>query len=354
MPSPRSPPSAAARTRSSEDSAEGVRPLGIPGLRAAGLRLPGRSSYGARALRFIRDLYEAIIDDNVFSGAAALGFYLTLAIFPAMILLMSVIPYLPIAKVDEAIMDLLGQALPPEAFDLVANVVAEVTREQRGGLLSFGVLATLWAVSTGMYAIMQYLNITYHVKEARSFVRGRATALVLSLLFGVLVLGAFSLIVIGGIVEDWLGNRLDFPRLLLTVFAVFRWIVIVLALLLGVAVIYYYGPNVEQKFRFITPGSVFGVLMLIAASLGFSFYTRNFGDYDATYGSIGAVIVLMLWLYITGLVILIGSEINALLEHYSREGKQKGEKREGEHRHDPAAQPSDDGVSPPAVPPPLV
>jgi membrane protein len=303
------------------------------------MKLPVGSSHGASAMQFIRDLYQSINDDNVFNGAAALGFYLTLAIFPAMILLMSVIPYLPIAEVDKAIMDLLGQALPPEAFGMVEKVVAEVTRERRGGLLSFGVLATLWAVSTGMYAIMQQLNITYHVKEGRSMIRGRATALALSLLFGVLVLGAFSLVVIGGIIEDWMGNRLGFSDLLLTVFAAFRWLVIVLALLLGFAVIYYYGPNVEQKFRFITPGSVFGVVLLVAASLIFSFYTRNFGDYDATYGSIGAVIVLMLWLYIAGLVILVGSEINALLEHYSASGKQKGEKREGEKRGAPGAQP---------------
>jgi membrane protein len=287
---------------------------------------------GLSAKQFMRELYRSINDDNVFNGAAALGFYLTLAIFPAMILLMSVIPYLPIADVDKAIMDLLGQALPPEAFGMVEKVVAEVTRERRGGLLSFGVLATLWAVSTGMYAIMQQLNITYDVKEARSVIRGRATALALSLLFGVLVLGAFSLVVIGGIIEDWMGNHFGFSALLLTVFAVFRWVIIVLALLLGFAVIYYYGPNVEQKFRFITPGSVFGFVLLVAASLVFSFYTRNFGNYDATYGSIGAMIVLMLWLYIAGLVILVGSEINALLEHYSPEGKRKGEKKEGERR----------------------
>ena len=169
-------------------------------------------------------------------------------------------------------------------------------------------------------------------------IRGRATALALSLLFGVLVLGAFSLVVIGGMIENWLADRLGFSGLLLTLFAVFRWTVIVLALLLGFAVIYYYGPNVEQRFRFITPGSVVGVALLIAASLGFSVYTSNFGDYDATYGSIGAVIILMLWLYIAGLVILVGSEINALLEHYSAEGKQKGEKKEGEKRGDGAAE----------------
>jgi membrane protein len=108
----------------------------------------------------------------------------------------------------------------------------------------------------------------------------------------------------------------------------------VLALLLGFAMIYRYAPNVEQKFAFITPGSVLGVILLIVASLGFAIYTRNFADYSATYGSIGAVIILMLWLYIAGLVILIGSEINALVEHYSSEGEaeRKGEKKEGRIR----------------------
>jgi membrane protein len=285
---------------------------------------------GVSIKEFLRDLNQEISDDNVFNGAAALGFYLTLAIFPAMILLMAVIPYLPIARVDEAIMDLLGQALPPEAFDMVAGVVHEVTSERRGGLLSFGILGTLWAASTGMYSIMQQLNITYDVKEGRSFVRARATALVLSLLFLLLVIGAFSLVVFGGIIQDWIGSRFGFSDALLTFFAAFRWVVIILALLLGFAMIYRFAPNVEQKFSFITPGSVFGVIVLIVASLAFAIYTSSFADYSATYGSIGAVIILMLWLYIAGLAILLGSEINALLEHFSAKGKRKGEKKEGE------------------------
>ena len=275
------------------------------------------------AKQFLINLNQEINADNVYNGAAALGFYLTLSIFPAIILLMSIIPYLPIAQVDEAIMDLLGQALPDEAFDMVAGVVAEVAGNRRGGLLSFSLLGTIWAASTGMYAIMQQLNITYGVKEARSFIRGRATAIMLSLMFGLLVVGAFSLIVLGGVIQEWIGTRLDFGAALLTFFAVFRWIVIVLALLLGFAMIYRYGPNVEQKFVFISPGSVIGVALLIVVSLGFAIYTSNFADYNATYGSIGAVIILMLWLYIAGFVILLGSEVNALLEHYSSRGNRK-------------------------------
>ena len=293
--------------------------------------------HGVSAKQFFTDLYHEINDDNIFNGAAALGYYLTLAIFPALILLMSIIPYLPIQNVDRAVMDLLGQALPQEASAMVTNVVNEVVSKQSGGLLSFGILGTLWAASAGMYAIMQQLNITYDVKEERSFLRARATALLLSVLFALLVLGAFTLIVLGGVIQDWIGNRFGFNPWLLNFFIVFRWLIIVLALLLGFALIYRYAPNVEQKFSFITPGSLLGVALLVAASLGFAVYTRNFADYSATYGSLGAVIILMLWLYIAGLVILLGSEINALVEHYSPHGKRKGEKVEGPRRGGPIA-----------------
>lgn len=294
---------------------------------------------GLPAQDFLRELYKCIDEDNVFNGAAALAFYLTLAVFPALIALMSVIPYLPIEEVDEAIMDLIGQALPEQSAAMVENVVDEVTQEQRGGLLSLGLLATLWAASTGMYAVMRQLNITYDVEEARSFVRARTTAILLSLLFGGLVLGAFSLVVVGGVLEEWMGEVLGYSGALVAAFAVFRWIVICLSLLAGLALIFRFAPNVRQRLRFILPGSLFGTAVLILASLAFSSYIANFADYSATYGSIGAVIVLMLWLYVAGLVILVGSEINALLEHLSSQGKRKKERT-----------PSEDGAEGPETP----
>ncbi len=289
---------------------------------------------GLPAKEFLRELFACIGKDNVFNGAAALAFYLTLAIFPALIVLMSVIPYLPIEDVDEAIMDLIGQALPDQSSAMIEDIVDEVTRERRGGLLSLGLLATLWAASAGMYGVMRQLNITYDVEEARSFVRARATAILLSLLFGGLVIGAFSLVVLGGVIEDWIGEQLGYSDALVAAFAVFRWIVICLAMLAGLALVYGLAPNVRQRLRFVLPGSLFGTVTLILASLAFTFYISNFADYSAAYGSIGAVIVLMLWLYMAGLVILVGSEINALLEHLSPEGKRKGERTSPEDRRE--------------------
>lgn len=278
--------------------------------------------------RFVTDLYSEIEDDNVFNGAAALAYYWMLAIFPAAIFLLSLLPFLPVPNLEDAIMDLLRQAMPQEAATLFTNVVSEVTSTTSGGLLSFGLLFTLWSASSGLYAIMQQLNITYDVKEGRSFLKVRGVALLLTIMFFVMIIGAFGLVVFGGVLQDWLAGILGESPILLGFFSALRWVIIACLILLGFAMIYYYGPDVEQRFQFITPGSLIGALLLIGASVAFSFYVSNFGDYTATYGSIGAVIILLLWLYLAGLVILLGSEVNALLEDYNPQGKRKGEKTE--------------------------
>ena len=263
---------------------------------------------------FLATLWRELSQDNVWTGAAALGFYLTLAVFPAMIFVMALLPYLPIANVDQAIMDLLRQALPPRTAQMFSGVVQEVVSERRGGVLTFGIAAALWASSSGMYAIMQQMNVAYDIEEGRSFLRARAIALGLSLLFVVLVIGAFSLVVLGGVIEKWLSLRVGVSDLLLYAFIVFRWVVIVLALLVAIALIYNKAPARKRRFKLVTRGTVLATGALILASLGFRLYVANFGNYSATYGSIGAVIVLMLWFYIAGLVMLIGAEIDALGE----------------------------------------
>jgi membrane protein len=267
-----------------------------------------------RAIDYVKRVYANAQRDDIFNGAAALGFYLTLAIFPIMIFLMALVPYLPIADVGEAMMNFLRQVLPPSAMSMFADVLREVTSERRGGLLSFGIIAALWSASTGMYAVMQQLNDAYEVEEKRPFLRARATAVALTILFGTLVLGAFSLVVLGGMIERFLGDHFGFSEALLLFFRVFRWVIIVLALLLAISLVYYLGPNRRHPFKFLSRGTVLASVLLLAASYGFSLYTSNFNNYSAVYGSIGAVIILMMWLYIVGLVILLGAEVNAALE----------------------------------------
>jgi membrane protein len=264
--------------------------------------------------QLLTSVYREMKRDNAFDGAAVLAYYLTLAIFPAMIALLAVTPYLPIARVDQAIIDLMREALPTSAADMFAGVVQQVTSERRGGLLTLGVAAAYWSASNGMYAVMRQLNAAFNVKEARPFVRARATALLLSLLFGVLVLGGFSLIVLGGVIQAWIGDRFGFSALLLGFFVVFRWVVIVLSLMLAISLIYYLAPNRANPFRLVTAGSVTATTLLVVASYVFSLYTSHFGNYSNVYGSIGAMVLLMLWLYIAGLVILAGAEVDEVLE----------------------------------------
>ena len=268
--------------------------------------------------QFFKELVHEISEDHVTNGAAALAYYFFLAVFPAMIALLSFLPFvesLGFADIDQSILELMNQALPVEASQLFAGTVREITTQPRGGLLSFGLVVTLWAASNGMYATMQQLNITYGVKEGRPFWKSRGIAVLLTIGFGLLTVAAFALGVGGG----WLQELLGGGAVVQALFWVARWAVIATAMLLALALVYKFGPDVEQKFRFITLGSVFGVVTLTLASVAIRAYVDNFGKFNATYGSLGAVIVFMLWLNVLGLVVLLGSEINALVE--------QGEKR---------------------------
>ena len=288
--------------------------------------------FGISVIKFARDLNSEIADHNVYNGAAALAFYMILSIFPAAIIMLSLLPYLPIPDLNKAVLGLIGQVLPHQSAKLFTGVVNEVTSQRSGGLLSFGLLFLLWSSSSGLYAIMQQLNSTYEVKEGRPFWKVRGTALILMVLFFILVVGGFGLIVFGGMIQSWFWRQIGWSKPDLVFFTVFRWAIIALFLLSAFAIIYYFGPDVEHKFRFISPGSVFGVISLVIASLGFRFYVANFSNYTATYGSLGALIVLQMWLYIVGLVILVGSEINVFLGDNHPQGKKKRPKKAPDRR----------------------
>jgi len=275
---------------------------------------------------FFKDLYKEIDEDGITNGAAALAYFLMLSIFPATIFLLSLLPYLPIPHLDQAIMDLLRQSMPPQAADMFMETVNSVLSTRREGLLSLGALGTIWAAMSGMKAVMDQLNVTYDVLDSRPFWKTRAIALMLVGMLGVLIISAFGLIVFGGVLQDKLAGAFGMNPVLLGAFVAFRWGVILVMLLTAFSITYYFGPDVEQDFKFITPGAVLGTLILVGAALGFKVYVENFGSYEATYGSVGAVIIMLLWLYVMGNVILLGSEVNALFEHYARDGKNKGEK----------------------------
>jgi membrane protein len=263
---------------------------------------------------FLKRLWHEILNDRVFTGAAALAYFLLLAIFPGAIFVLSLLPYLPVPHMRQAIMDLLHQVLPAQSATLFEGTVRRLVSEKQGGLLTFGFVFMLWSASTGMYAIMQQLNVAHDTAERRPFWKVQGIAFLLMLLFVLAVIGSLSLVIFGGVVQSWMASMIGWSQPLLIFFATLRWVIIGISLLLGLAVTYRFGPDVNEKFRFISAGNIVAATLIALASIGFRLYVLEFGKtYNATYGSLGAIIILMLWLYLAGTAILVGCEINTIL-----------------------------------------
>ncbi len=252
--------------------------------------------------RVIRDMRREIRDDHLATGAAALAFYWMLSLFPAAIFLLTLLAYLPIPHLDRAVVHLTRSTLPPDAGALIAGFVDGVVKHRRGGLLSVGAALTVWSASGGIHALMHQLNVAWDVEERRPFWHRRAVALLLAGCFALLVIAAFVLIIFG--------RYLHLPLL--------RWGIVLAALLVGLALIYHYGPDVRRRtFRVITPGSVLALAMLVLASIGFQIFVARVATFNLTYGSLGAAITLMLWLYLAGWAILLGAELDATIAAHS-------------------------------------
>ena len=284
------------------------------------IRMLGGLTIKELALRAWRETNE----DNVFGRAAELAYYFLLALFPMLIFLTSLVGFMPGAQ--ENIINAIGKAAPPQVMDLVRQFMHDVIENRSGGLLSFGILGTIWAASNGVSSVMDTLNTAYDAKESRSFIKKRLVAIGLTIALSVLVVGGTVLIMFGDRFAEWLGGALGLGAAFTTAWKVFDYILGLALLFIGIELIYYFGPNVKQEWKWITPGAIFAVAGLIVSSLGFSFYLRYAPDYSATYGSLGAVIILLLWLYILGVVLLVGGEINSEMEHAVTKPRVENEK----------------------------
>jgi membrane protein len=271
------------------------------------------STPSKRLIYFANDLWRAIQDDKVLDGAAVLAYFFLLAVFPAALLVLSLLPSLSIPHLQQAILDLLHQVLPQQSANLFEVTVRYVASKGTAGLLTFGLAFTLWSASSGVYAIMEQLNGIYEVKERRPFWKARGFAILLMLVFFLLAIGSLSLVIVGGLVQSRVASTMGWSQPLVILFASLRWIIIAAGLLLALAVTYRFAPDVNLKFRFISPGNVVAAAVIAFGSIGFRFYVSAFSNYSATYGNIAAVIILMLWMYLAGIAILVGCEINVIL-----------------------------------------
>lgn len=272
-----------------------------------------------------------IIEDRVLGRAAELAYYFLLALFPLLLFLTSVIGLIlgSGTGLRHSLFNYLADILPGSASQLVDSTMLDVTTASGGGKVSFGILAALWAASNGMGALSDALNAAYKVKESRPWWKQRLITVGLTTALAVLIISALILVLYGGRIAAFLAAAYGFDAVFTTAWTVFQWPIVLVFLLLAFSLIYYWAPDVkDQNWKFVTPGSVVAVFLWLVVSFAFRVYLHYFDSYSATYGSLGAVIVLMLWFYFTGVAILIGGEVNSDIEDpAARKGAQQARKR---------------------------
>lgn len=272
--------------------------------------------------------------DDTFGRAAELGFWFFLAVFPGMVFFLTLLGFIAGKNpaMQNTLFSYIAQAMPASAWQLVQQTLKEITQSAGGWKLVLGLLGALWSASAGISSLMTVLNFAYHVKERRSFFKSRLLmAPLLTIALAALMLAALGIFLFGGIAANWAG-QLGLGNVAVMTWKIVQWPIATFFVVLSFAALYYWAPDVEdQKWYWITPGSVIGVGLWILASAGFRIYLHFSNSYNTSYGSLGAVIILMMWFYITSLALLMGAEINAEIEHAAAEhgradAKLKGEK----------------------------
>ena len=261
----------------------------------------------------LKRVLRAIQDDDVFGRAAQLSYYFLLALFPLLLFLVSLLGYFAQAGSDlrNGLLNYLAAVMPGAAVTLVHTTLEEISNSAGGGKLSFGLLAALWAASNGMGAISDTLNTAYNVKETRPWWKVRLLSVLLTVSLSILIVTALVIILYGGTIGEAVAGRFGFGHVFTTLWKIVQWPIALIFVLATFNLIYNFAPNIRRnQRRFFTLGALVGVALWLLVSFGFRIYLHYFNSYSVTYGSLGALIILMLWFYFTGVAILIGGEIN--------------------------------------------
>ena len=281
---------------------------------------------------FKRALYDAFWKDNCLALAAQLAYYFFFALFPTLLFMVALASYFPLTTLIDDLFRTMGGFMPPEVLQLITDQMIKISNDGQGGLLTLGVLLAVSSSSAAMVAIIDTLNKAYDVEEGRPWWKVRLTAMALTVSVATFILVSFTLVLVGPTLATELAETMNLGPAFEWSWKILQWPVLFGLASFGIALVYYFAPDVEQEWVWLTPGSIFATTLWLAASLGFKYYVANWGNYTETYGLIGAVMILLSWFYISGLVLLIGAEINAEIEHASPHGKDPGEKVRGQKR----------------------
>jgi membrane protein len=259
----------------------------------------------------VLNVIREVDENHTMAFAAALSYYFVLSLFPLLIFMSALLAYLPIPGLFSQILGALARVVPPDSMGLIRKILADVVLSRHGSLLTFGIVFTIWSSSSGFAAMIEALNVTYGVPETRRIWTTRALAIALTFLVGFLLLVALGVLIVGPRFGAWLAGKMELSQVFVAVWPYVRWSVATGFTVVAVELLYFWGPNIRQKFLSTLPGAVIAVAGWIGFSYTLGIYFRHFAHFNATYGTLGAAIALSVWFYWTSFIILVGAEFNS-------------------------------------------
>jgi membrane protein len=265
----------------------------------------------------LKRVWTSSYQDGVYNRAAELAYFFFLSLFPGVIFITTLLGFIfkSNTQLTAMLLQYLSTTLPGSAFDLIRQVITEITRSSGGGKLTFGILAALWTANSGMNALEDALNAVYKVKESRALWKTYGIALILTVSASLLIIGALTVVLYGGVLVQLFSDIVGLKPAFYWIWKIAQWPIALFFVSLVASMVYYAAPNLKQRcWQWLSPGAVFATLGWIAASGLLRLYFHFFNSYAKTYGSLGAVMVLMTWLYVTGTMLLLGAEVNLAVE----------------------------------------
>ena len=267
--------------------------------------------------QFAHAVFRGMSANDIVGRASELAFDFLFSLFPSILFMATLFSLFAShsAELENDWLAYFADFLPADAFHLLKTTTTELTSHAGGGMLTFGFVAALWFASGGVSSMISALNLAYRARESRSWIKVRAIAVGLTLFMSILLLAALLIVLVGSRLVEWIGAELRLQPIAVEVWKIAQWPAAVAFVLLSYSMIYYFGPDLKnRRWHWITPGSAFGALLWLFISVGFRTYLHFFNTYTVFYGSLGAVMILLIWLYLAGLAFLIGGEINAQLD----------------------------------------
>ena len=262
-------------------------------------------------LDFIVYFIVKVKNDDIFALASQLAYYLVLSFFPFLIFLMTVVGASALDSME--ILDGLRNILPSTVFDLVASIISEVVDTQYTGLLGVSIALSIWVASSGFRAVIKGVNKAHDIKETRSFIKRSIIAIIFTFVLALIILLTLAMLVFGDLIGVYILAILPFYKAVKMIWNILRYSIIVSMMIATFATIYRFTPAKKIKWKQVLPGAMASTIGWIVTSLGFAFYVNNFSNYSRLYGSLGAVFMLMTWIYITSMILIVGAEINSVL-----------------------------------------